>query len=316
MNRKSLCLTIVTAILATNVFAVVSPQYKAWGDSVVQYLMTKQEKIDWSSVRTDADAKAFIDLFWARRDPTPDTPVNELRQAFETRMADADKRFTFGKTPGSQMDKGLVYVLLGEPTQIVTRIYTPQRSATNMGQFNRPTNIETWIYRGEAAERVAATQSFDVMFAFHDEKLAGEFELDGPSRQSFDTTSLAVAKRILKRPYLSAADLASGGETVRTVALGLIVVSDKTLAYDILRRTEEGEKFADLARKHSQHHSAQQGGYLGRIPFAELEPDFKAALAGKGAGGTVVIERPPQFAVVRLFTDAEAAAAEGVMPKR
>jgi parvulin-like peptidyl-prolyl isomerase len=238
-----------------------------------------------------------------------------LRQQVEARIADADKRFTVRGTRGLQTDRGQVYVLLGEPTQIVNRIYTPQRSATNMSQFNRPTNIETWIYRGEAAGRVAGTQSFDVQFAFHDEKTAGDFELDGPSRQSFDTTALAVAKRVLKRPFLTAADLASGGESVRTVALGLIVVSDKALAYEILRRTQEGEKFADLARKYSSHHSAKDGGYLGRMPFAELGDDFKAALAGKGPGTTVVIERSPQFAVVRLLTDAEASAADVVMPK-
>ncbi|HEY6138826.1 MAG TPA: GWxTD domain-containing protein [Thermoanaerobaculia bacterium] len=314
MNRLALRLTVCTAVIAANAFAVVSPQYREWGNSAVQYLMMKQEKIDWSALRTDDDAKAFIDLFWARRDPTPDTPANELRQQFEARIADADKRFTVGRTPGTQTDRGLVYVLFGEPSQIVNRL-TKRGSVAGMSQFQRPINVETWIYRGEAAERVAGTQSFEPMFSFHDEKMAGEFQLDGPSQQSFDSMTLAVAKRVLKRPFLTAADLASGGASVRTVALGLIVVSDKALAYDVLRRAQEGEKFSDLARKHSSHHSAKDGGYLGRIPFAELEDDFKAALAGKEPGTTVVIARPPQFAVVRLLTEAEASAADVVMPK-
>ena len=314
MNRISLWLTVCTTLIAANVFAELSRQYRAWGDSAVQYLMMKQEKLDWAAVRTDADAKAFIDLFWARRDPTPDTPVNELRQQMEARIAEADKRFAFGRTPGSQTDHGLVYVLLGEPTQKVNSI-TKRGSVIVGSQFQRPINLETWIYRDEAAQRVAGTKSFDIAFVFHDEKTAGDFELDGPSRQSFDTTTLAVAKRVLKRPFLTAADLASGGESVRTVALGLIVVSDKALASDILRRVQEGEHFADLARKYSSHHSAKDGGYLGRMPFAELGDDFKAALAGKGPGATVLIERSPQFAVVRLLTDAEVSAADVVMPK-
>jgi GWxTD domain-containing protein len=315
MNRISLWLAVSTVVITANVFAAVSTQYRDWGNTAVQYLMMKQEKIDWASVRTDADAKAFIDLFWARRDPTPDTPANELRQQFEARIKEADKRYTFGKTPGSQTDHGLVYVLLGEPTQILNRLSMPRGSATSMSQFDRPINVETWVYRGEAAEHVAGTQSFDIAFIFNDDKSTGDFNLDGPSRQSFDSTTLAVAKRVLKRPFLTAADLASGGESVRTVALGLIVVSDKTLAEDILKHVQEGQKFADLARKYSSHHSAKEGGYVGKMPFAELSDDFKAVLAGKEPGTTVMIARSPQFAVVRLLTDAEVAAAEAVMPK-
>jgi GWxTD domain-containing protein len=315
MNRIFPSLAICITLIAANAFAALSKQYRAWGDTAVQFLMMKQEKLDWSSVRTDAEAKAFIDLFWARRDPTPDTPVNELRQQFEARIADADKRLTVGGTPGSQTDRGLVYVLLGEPSQTVNKLDRPHPADTSLTQFKRPTNVETWIYRGDAAERVAGTKSFDILFAFHDEKIAGEFELDGPSRQSFDTTALAVAKRVLKRPFLTAADLAAGGESVRTVALGLIVVSDKALAHEILRRVQEGEHFADLARKYSSHHSAKDGGYVGKMPYAELSDDFKVALAGKEPGTTALIERPPQFAVVRLLTDAEASAADVVMPK-
>ena len=102
---------------------------------------------------------------------------------------------------------------------------------------------------------------------------------------------------------------------VRTVAVGLIVVSDKALAYEILRRAQEGENFADLARKYSSHHSAKDGGYLGRMPFVELAEDFKTALAGKEPGTAVLITRSSQFAIVRLLTEAEAGAADAEMPK-
>lgn len=308
MKRISLLLAVCTAVVATKVFAAISPQYRQWGDSAVQYLMMKQEKIDWASVRTDAEAKAFIDLFWARRDPT-------LRQQIEARIADADKRFAFSRTPGSQTDKGMVYVLFGEPSQIVNGLAMSRAPAGSSPRFDRPVNIETWIYRDAAAERVAGTKSFDIAFVFHDEKNATGYELDGPSRRSFDSTALALAKRVLKRPFLTAAELASGEGTVPTVALGLIVISDKALAYEVLRRAQEGENFADLARKYSSHESAQGGGYIGRMPFAKLSDDFKAALAGKEPGATVIIPRDPQFAVVRLLTDAEASAADAVMPK-
>jgi len=310
MNRTPLWLTVCAAAIAASGFAQVSPQYRNWGSSAVRHIMMKQEKTDWASVRTDADAKAFIDLFWARRDPTPDTPDNALRQQLETRMAEADKRFGFGKTPGSQTDRGLVYTLLGDPSQIATRVTKPAGSP-----FQRPINVEVWIYRNQAAERVTGTKSFDIAFDFNDEKYAGEFQLDGQSRQSFDSTALVIAKAVLKRPFLTAVDLASGGTSARTVAFRLIVVADNTIAHDVLRRAQEGENFADLARKYSAHPSAQQGGYVGRVAFADLTDDFKVAFAGKEPGATVLIARPPQFAIVRLLTEAEAVTADAEMPK-
>ena len=124
-----------------------------------------------------------------------------------------------------------------------------------------------------------------------------------------------VAKAVLKRPFLTAADLASGGESDRTVPFRLIVVADSKTAYEVLRRAQEGENFSDLARKYSAHPSAPQGGYVGRIAFADLTDDFKVALAGKEPGAAVLIARDPQFAIVRLLTEAEAAAADAEMPK-
>ncbi len=75
MTRKFVSLTLFAAGFAAGVVAQVSPQHRNWGKTAVHNLMMKQEKTDWASVKTDADAKALIDIFCARRDPTPDTPA-------------------------------------------------------------------------------------------------------------------------------------------------------------------------------------------------------------------------------------------------
>ena len=305
MNRMRFWFLPCALLTATTLFAQLSPAYEQWGETAVHYLMTKQEQTDWAAVKTDADAKAFIDLFWARRDPTPDTAPNELRQQIEARTAEADKRYGSGKTQGSQSDEGVVYTLLGDPTQIAVRVRKTLPTESTSTQFDRPINIQTWMYRGDAAARATGQKSFDIAFVFLDEKHPTEFELDGQSRLAFESTALTIAKSVLKRPFLTAADLTQKADPNRTVALGLIVVGDDTLAKDILRRALEHEDFAELARRYSTHHSAQQGGYLGKIAFAELDPDFKTALAGKPPGTAVLISRPPLFAVVKLLTDAE-----------
>ena len=307
MNRKRLLLVLCAIVASTNVIAQPSPAYAQWGETAVRYLMTRQEKTDWAAIKTDAQAKSFIEVFWARRDPTPDTAPNELRQQIESRIAEADKRYAGVSVPGSLTDHGLVYVLFGDPTQVATRVRPRRATESTTPQFERPLYIEDWIYRGDAAARVTGSKSFDVAFTFQDEKRGGEFELDGQSHQSFEADALLYAKTVLKRPYLTAEDLAPNSEAAaRAVALRLIVVGDETLANDILRRAQEGQNFADLARRYSTHHSAQDGGYLGKIAFADLDADFKAALSGKEPGAAVLIARKPMFAIVKLLTDAEA----------
>lgn len=66
------------------------------------------------------DRGEFIRDFWARRDPDPSTPVNEFRQTYYTRLAIADKAFKVGK-PGRKTDRGRIYILLGPPTNVITK---------------------------------------------------------------------------------------------------------------------------------------------------------------------------------------------------
>lgn len=66
------------------------------------------------------DRGEFINDFWARRDPDPSTPFNEYRQIYYTRLAVADKAFGKGK-PGWKTDRGRIYILLGPPTNIISK---------------------------------------------------------------------------------------------------------------------------------------------------------------------------------------------------
>ena len=57
-------------------------EYLEWGRGPAHFLMTKEEAAQWKTISSDEDAKAFIALFWARRDPTPATPLNEYQEQF------------------------------------------------------------------------------------------------------------------------------------------------------------------------------------------------------------------------------------------
>lgn len=66
---------------------------------------------------------AFLNRFWDGVDPDPETPENEFKVEFERRVAYADQFYTTMQTAGHNTDRGEVYVLFGEPTEIIDRPY-------------------------------------------------------------------------------------------------------------------------------------------------------------------------------------------------
>jgi GWxTD domain-containing protein len=118
MTKKiALCAVILLAFAAA-ASAALSKEHTDFPKGPAQYLFTKDEVNEWKSVQTDEQAKAFIDKFWARRDPTPGTPVNEFLDSFNTRVKIADERFHTSKVPGSATDRGKVFMVLGGPTKL------------------------------------------------------------------------------------------------------------------------------------------------------------------------------------------------------
>jgi GWxTD domain-containing protein len=110
-------LFVVTAVLliAGIAEAGLSKTAKEWRRGPEKFLMSDEEERAWKAVTADADAAAFIDLFWARRDPTAGTPRNEFREEFLTRVRYAEAAFTEKRTRGSLTERGQVYILLGPP---------------------------------------------------------------------------------------------------------------------------------------------------------------------------------------------------------
>jgi GWxTD domain-containing protein len=109
---------LLAAVVALPSFAALSKEYAAFPKGPAELLMTKEERKQWKAIATDEQAKAFIDLFWARRDPSPGTAKNEFRMDFDERVKNADERFHTGYGAGSASDRGKVFILMGSPTKV------------------------------------------------------------------------------------------------------------------------------------------------------------------------------------------------------
>src|SRR5207244_6750128 len=63
---------------------------RKWLDEDVAYIITNEERTAFKQLKTDEEREQFIESFWLRRDPTPDTIDNEFKDDHYERIAYAN----------------------------------------------------------------------------------------------------------------------------------------------------------------------------------------------------------------------------------
>ena len=91
--------------------------YKTWLDQDVTYIISDEERKAFRTLSNDEERDSFIEQFWLRRNPSPDSPENEFREEHYRRIAYANEHFAAGK-PGWKTDRGHVYIAFGKPDSI------------------------------------------------------------------------------------------------------------------------------------------------------------------------------------------------------
>jgi GWxTD domain-containing protein len=114
------------------------------------------EEEEFRRLRDAGERKEFERLFWARRDPTPATPENELQDAVARAWKAADDRYSSAGSAGSQTGCGQVLALLGEPTEVERRELSARFDNTEaMREGSRPP--ETWVYKSRPGDPLPFT---------------------------------------------------------------------------------------------------------------------------------------------------------------
>jgi GWxTD domain-containing protein len=90
--------------------------YAKWMDEEVRWIISDEERTAFKRLQTDDEKQAFIEQFWLRRDPTPDTEENEFKEEHYRRIAWANDRFASG-VPGWKTDRGQIYIKFGPPDE-------------------------------------------------------------------------------------------------------------------------------------------------------------------------------------------------------
>ena len=146
--------------------------YKKWLDEDVAYVITDEERQAFKRLATDEEREQFVEQFWRRRDPTPDSVENEYKEEHYRRIAYANERFASG-FPGWKSDRGRIYITFGPPDEI--------EDHPSGGSYVRPWEegggttstypFQKWRYR--YIDGIGT----DVMIEFVDTTMTGEFRM-------------------------------------------------------------------------------------------------------------------------------------------
>jgi len=125
-----------------------SRPYRKWLEEDVVYIITDEERAAFKQLSNDEERDNFIEAFWQRRDPTPDTEENEYKEEHYQRIAYANEHFAAG-VPGWKTDRGRMYIVYGKPDEIESHPAggTYDRPMEEGGGQTSTFPFEDWRYR-------------------------------------------------------------------------------------------------------------------------------------------------------------------------
>src|ERR1035438_3782368 len=213
-----------------------SKTYKKWLNEDVVWIITDQERAAFKQLSNDEERDNFIEAFWQRRDPTPDTEENEYKEEHYRRIAYANEHFAAG-IPGWKSDRGRIYIMYGPADEV--------DSHPSGGSYERPMEegggetstfpFENWRYR--YLEGIGQ----EVIIEFVDTCMCGDYHMtiDRSEKDALKYTPNAGLTMYESMGMASKADRFSGGG-LEQLGAGPMSSQQQTKQFDRL------EQFAKL----------------------------------------------------------------------
>jgi GWxTD domain-containing protein len=229
--------------------------YRKWLNEDVSYIITDEERAAFKRLQTDEEREQFIENFWLRRDPTPDTVENEFKEEHYRRIAYANEHFASG-IPGWKTDRGKIYIMYGPPDEI--------EDHSSGGFYERPPEegggetstypFQQWRYR--YIEGIGN----NVIIEFVDPTMSGEFRM---------TMDPSEKDALLYVP---------GAGLTMMEQLGL---SDKTQRFNNTDGTHLGQAFGGQPESMNEFSRLEQFAKLQKPPeikFKDLEAEVNSRI--------------------------------------
>ncbi len=250
-----------------------SKTYKKWLDEDVRWIITDEEQKAFKLLSNDEERDQFIEAFWQRRDPTPDTIENEFKEEHYRRMAYANEHFAAG-IPGWKTDRGRIYIMYGPADEI--------EAHPSGGSYERPMEegggetstypFEDWRYR--YLEGIGQ----EVIIEFVDTCMCGDYHmtLDRSEKDALLNTPNAGLTLYEQMGMASKADRFNGG--LERLGTGPLSANSQTKQFDRLEQFYKLQKppavkFKDLEEVVSHKISVNLMPFDVRTDFVRVTSD-------------------------------------------
>ena len=127
---------------------LMSPEDSKWLNEDVRWIISDEERKAFMQLSNEEERDKFIEAFWDRRNPNPDSEDNEFKDEHYRRIEYANDHYAAG-VPGWKTDRGRIYIVYGPPDEV--------ESHPSGGQYQRPIEegggetstypFEKWRYR-------------------------------------------------------------------------------------------------------------------------------------------------------------------------
>lgn len=163
MNRNHIAfLLLLVVTLTSSVFA--QENAMKWNKTPEAYYMTPAERAEWGKIASPEAATKFIDEFRRKRG-------EQFLKDVRTRIDMADSQFKLDKTPGSQTQRGRVWILLGSPSRSTTNRDVDDSRASAPGDVFHKLPLGTagmiqsnWVYDSDRLAPELGMKSLTVKF--------------------------------------------------------------------------------------------------------------------------------------------------------
>jgi GWxTD domain-containing protein len=121
--------------------------YKKWLSEDVVYIISDTERRAFLQLQTNEERENFIEEFWQRRSPDPDSVDNPVKEEHYRRIAYANEHFASG-VAGWRTDRGRIYIMYGKPDTLEshTQGENYERPLDQGGGETKTYAFEDWTY--------------------------------------------------------------------------------------------------------------------------------------------------------------------------
>jgi len=210
--------------------------WKKWLNEDVTYIITDEERKAFKQMNTDEEREQFVEQFWLRRDPTPDTVENEYKEEHYRRIAYANEHYASG-IPGWKTDRGRIYITFGPPDENDAHDAggTYERPSAEGGGMTSTYPFEDWRYR--YIEGIGS----DIMIEFVDPTMTGEFRMTmDPSEK--DALTYVPGAGLTMAEQMGMSDKASRFIRTDGTHMGTPIGGNQPASYDQFERLEQFSK--------------------------------------------------------------------------